>query len=154
MIANTTSEINPKSLVVSGAAAGITIIIVGTGLIPILGDQMDVALEKLSVPPLSNAAMAYFGIMSFLLGVAIMWIYALIYHNFKTSLSAALTIALFFWFFTYFWSNAALVAYGFLSSEIAAVGTAYGLIELIAAAVVGSKIYRPKGEPQTRAFLS
>lgn len=105
---------------------------------------MDIALEKLSVPPLSSAAMAYFGIMSFLLGVAIVWVYALIHHNFKTSLSAAFTIALFFWFFTFFWSNAALVAYGFLPLKIAAVGTAYGLIELVLAAVVGSKIYEPK----------
>ena len=116
---------------------------------------MDIALEKLSVPPLSSAAMAYFGIMSFFLGVAIMWIYALVQHNFKTPLRTALAIALFFWFFTYFWSNAALVAYGFLPLEIAAVGTAYGLMELVLAAAVGSKIYRPKEDAsQARVFLS
>lgn len=137
------SGINARSLIASGTVAGITIIIVGTGLIPILGGRMDIAMEKLSVPPLSNAAMAYFGIMSFLLGMVIMWIYALIHHNFKTSFRAAFAIALFFWFFTYFWSNAALVAYGFLPLNIAAVGTVYGLMELILAAAIGSKIYGP-----------
>ena len=139
---NNESGINVKSFIASGTAAGITIIIVGIGLVPILGNRMDIALEKLSVPPLSNAAMAYFGTTSFLLGMAIMWIYALVHQNFKTSFRAAFTIALFFWFFTYFWSNAALVAYGFLPWGIAVIGTVYGLIELILAGIIGSKIYR------------
>jgi len=107
---------------------------------------MDNALKKLSVPPLSNVAMAYFGIMSLILGMAIMWVYALIHQNFRTPFRAAFTIALFFWFFTYFWSNAALVAYGFLPLKVATIGTVYGLLELVLAGIIGSKIYKTKDQ--------
>jgi hypothetical protein len=143
------NTINVKSTLVSGLCAGAVIIIVGAGLVPILGDQMDKALTRLSVPPLTNAAMSFFGIMSLILGIAIMWIYALVHHNFKNDLKAVIVIALFFWFFTYFWSNAALVAYQFLPLEIAGVGTIYGLLELVIAGFVGSKIYR---KPKDKTF--
>ena len=118
------------------------IIVIGVGLIPIVGDQMDLALAERSVPPLSNGAKAYFGVMSFGLGMAMMWVYAFVRQRFGTSLRAALTVASFFWFFTYFWSNAALVAYGFLPLEIAAIGTVYGFVELVAATVIGARMYK------------
>ena len=138
---STNDEINPKSLLYSGMSAGVTIIIVGTGLIPVLGSQMDEALKKLSVPPLSSAAMTYFGVMSLILGIVMMVIYAWVHKNFETTSGAVITIALFFWFFTYFWSNAALVAYGFMSLKLAAMGTVYGLLELVLAGAVGAKVY-------------
>jgi len=137
-------NINIKSVFTSGLVAGITILAVGAGLIPIVGDQMDKALENLSVPPLSNGAMAYFATISIILGIAIMGVYALIQHKFESKLKAAVTVSIIFWFFTYFWSNAALVAYGFLPLKLVAVGTAWGLLELLAASLVGSKLYKLK----------
>ena len=137
-------KINIKSVFVSGIIAGVIIMLIGAGLVPIVGNQMDKALENLSVPPLSNGAMAYFATISLILGIAIMGVYALIQHKFKSKLKAAVTVSITFWFFTYFWSNAALVAYGFLPLKLVAVGTAWGLLELLVAALVGSILYKSK----------
>ncbi len=135
-------NINLKSVFISGIVAGIIIIVSGMGMIPLVGNQMNEVLESRSLPPLSNGAMGYFGIMSIILGISIIWVYAFVQSNFKSKLKVAVAVSLIIWFLTYFWPNAALVAYGFMPFRLAAIGTAYGLLELILASVIGSKLYR------------
>ncbi len=135
-------NINLKSVFISGIVAGIIIIVSGMGMIPLVGNQMNEVLESRSLPPLSNGAVGYFGIMSIILGISIIWVYAFVQSNFKSKLKVAVAVSIIIWFLTYFWSNAALVAYGFMPFRLAAIGTAYGLLELILASVIGSKLYR------------
>ncbi|MCK5147111.1 hypothetical protein KAR48_10175 [bacterium] len=135
-------NINLKSVFISGFVAGLIIIVSGLGMIPLVGNQMNEVLESRSLPSLSNGAMGYFGIMSIVLGIFIVWIYAFVQSNFKSKLKVAVTVSVIIWFLTYFWSNAALVAYGFMPFRLAAIGTAYGLLELILASIVGSKLYK------------
>lgn len=135
-------KINVKSVIVSGFVAGIIIIISGVGMIPLVGNQMNEVLETRSLPPLSNGAMVYFAIMSIILGISMVWFYAFVQSNFQSKLKVAIVISLITWFLTYFWSNAALVAYGFMPFQLAAIGTAYGLLELILASIIGSKLYK------------
>ncbi len=135
-------NINLKSVFTSGFVAGIVIIISGLGMIPLVGNQMDEVLESRALPPLSDGAMGYFAIMSIVLGISMIWIYAFVQSKYKSKLRVAVTVALIIWFLTYFWSNAALVAYGFMPFRLAAIGTAYGLLELLLAGIVGSKLYK------------
>lgn len=135
-------NINLKSVFISGIVAGILILIVGAGLVPIIGNQMDEVLKNRSLPPLSNGAMTYFAIISLVLGISIMGVYAMVRSKFKSNIKAAITVSIIFWFFTYFWSNAALVAYGFMPLRLVVIGTAWGLLELILASIVGSKLYK------------
>jgi hypothetical protein len=46
------------------------------------------------------------------------------------------------WFLAYFFSNAAKVAYGFLPVRLTAIGTAWGLVEVLLAGWIGSRLYR------------
>lgn len=138
------STINIKRALFSGVVSGFVILIVGVGLVPIVGNQMDQALEQLSIPPLSNGAMLYFAIVSFMLGMVVMGVYAFVHDKFESKWKAIVFIALFFWFCTYFWSNAALVAYGFLSLKMVFVGTLWGFLELFMAVMIGSRIYKEK----------
>jgi hypothetical protein len=135
-------NINIKSVFTSGFVTGIVIIISGIGMIPLVGNQMNEVLERRSLPPLSNGAMGYFAIMSIILGISMIWIYAFIQPNYKSKLKVAVTISIIIWFLTYFWSNAALIAYGFMPFQLAAIGTLYGLLELILAIIIGSKLYK------------
>jgi hypothetical protein len=110
--------INVKSAFTSGLVAGIIIIIIGFGLVPVLGNQMNAVLESRSLPPLSNGAMGFFAFVSITFGISVIWFYA------------------------YFLPNAALVAYGFMPFSLSAIGTVWGILEVLIACIVGSRLYK------------
>jgi hypothetical protein len=134
--------INVKSAFTSGFVAGIIIIIIGFGLVPILGNQMNEVLESRSLPPLSTGAMGFFAFVSITFGISVIWLYALIQSRFKSKIKAAVVAAIIFWFFAYFLPNAALVAYGFMPYSLSAIGTAWGVLEVLIASIVGSRLYK------------
>jgi hypothetical protein len=134
--------INVKSASTSGLVAGIVIIIVGFGLVPILGKQMNEVLASRSLPPLGIGAMIFFPLLSILFGLSIVWLYALIQPAFRSKLKAAFVSALIVWFYVYLLPNAALVAYGFMPLSLSAIGTAWGLLEVFAGGIVGYRLYK------------
>jgi hypothetical protein len=135
-------KINVKSLFTSGFVTGIIIMIVGGGLVPIIGNQMDEVLKNRLLPPLSKGAMVYFALNSIVLGIGVMGFYALIKTIINTRLRAVILTSLLYWFFTYFLANAALVAYGFMPLGLTIIGTAWGLLELFISLLIGSMLYK------------
>ena len=135
-------KINVKSLFASGAVTGIIIMIVGGGLVPIIGDQMEEVLKNRLLPPLSNGAMAFFAFNSIVIGIGVMGLYALIKNIIMSRLKAVIITSLLFWFFTYFLANSALVAYGFMPLGLTVIGTVWGLLELFLGVLIGSMLYK------------
>lgn len=135
------TKIRPKNVIISGLFAGFLILIIGACLFPLLGDQMDEILASREVPPIGTASMIYFAIISFILGTVILVTYALIENQVKSKQKAIITVSLTFWFFTYFWSNSALVAYGFMPISFVIIGTLWGLLEVYVATLLGTKLY-------------
>jgi len=135
-------KINIKSLFTSGFVTGLIIMIVGGGLVPIVGNQMDEVLKNRLLPPLSNGAMVYFALNSIFLGIGVIGFYALIKTIISSRVMAVIITSLLFWFFTYFLANAALVAYGFMPLGLTIIGTAWGLLELLIGVLIGSKLYK------------
>ena len=131
-----------KRVIGSGLVAGLAINILGMALIPVLGNRMDEVLESRALAPLSGGAMAYFGIMSLILGVIIVWMYAIAIPRLGSGMKTAAIISVVVWFLTYFWSNASMVAFGFMPIGMTAIGTVWGLVELIAAGVIGALLYK------------
>ena len=135
------TEIPFKNIVTSGLVAGFLILIIGACLFPILGDQMDDILASRGVPPMGTGSMIYFAVVSLVLGTAILTTYALVRSRVKSRQKAVVIISLAFWFFTYFWSNSALVAYGFMPLSFVVAGTLWGLLEIYIATLLGTKLY-------------
>jgi hypothetical protein len=135
-------KINIKNLLLCGTVTGIIIMIVGGGLVPIIGNQMDEVLKNRLLPPLSKGAMIYFAFNSIVMGIGVMALYALIKNSIKSRLKAVTTTSLLFWFFAYFLANAAKVAYGFMPLGLTIIGTAWGLLEIFTGVIIGSKIYK------------
>jgi hypothetical protein len=135
-------KINLKSIFISGTVAGLVIIIIGGCLVPIIGNQMDEVLKNRLLPPLSIGAMIFFAVNSIIMGIGVIGLYSLIKNLIKSQISAILATSIIFWFFVYFLSSAALVAYGFMPPGLTIIGTSWGLIEVIAGVFVGSKLYR------------
>jgi hypothetical protein len=135
-------KINVKSLFTSGFVTGIIIMIVGGGLVPIVGNQMDEVLKNRLLLPLSNGAMVYFAFNSIVLGIGVIGFYALIKTIISSRVMSVIITSLLFWFFTYFLANAALVAYGFMPLGLTIIGTAWGLLELLIGVMIGSILYK------------
>jgi uncharacterized membrane protein len=137
-------KINLKSVILSGLIAGLSIIISGMALVPIVGNEMDAILFARGLPPLSLNAMIYFLFMSLILGVFVVWVYAAFIPRLGVGLKTALITALIVWFLAYFWSNMSMLAYGFMPWKITVIGTAWGMVELVLASIIGSKLYKDK----------
>jgi hypothetical protein len=135
-------KMNIKKVFTSGVITGIIIMIVGGGLVPIIGNQMDEVLKNRLLPPLSNGAMVYFAFNSIVIGIGAIALYALIKNSIKSKLRAVTITSLLIWFFIYFLSNAALVAYGFMPLGLTIIGTVWGLLELFIGVSIGSKLYK------------
>lgn len=135
-------KINVKRLFISGAVAGIIIMTVGGGLVPLIGNQMDEVLKNRLLPPLTSGAMAFFAFNSMALGIGVMGFYALIKTLINAKLWAVVVTSLLFWFFTYLLANSALVAYGFMPLGLTVIGTAWGLLELLSGVWIGSMLLK------------
>ncbi len=134
-------QINIKRVFRSGLVSGLIINVIGISMVPVVGNEMDAVLESRGLPPLSNLAMIYFSIISFINGFSLVWLYALVKEHLGPGIKTAVIVSLIFWFITYFISNVSLLAYGFMPVRLTIIGTAWGLVELLLAGIIGSKLY-------------
>jgi hypothetical protein len=139
--------INSKRVVIGGLVAGLLIIASGLLMVPVVGKQMEAALLARNAPPMGGGAMAFFGMMSLVLGVLLVGLYAAVRPRFGPGPKTAALVSALVWFLSYFWANASHVAFGFLPMPLSAVGAAWGLVELMVAGQVGARLYHEK-EPR------
>lgn len=135
-------SVNVKSVITSGLVSGVIINLSAISMVPLVGNEMDEVLASRGLPPLSNMAMLFFSMLSFIFGISLVWLYALVKEQLGAGTKTAIIVSLLFWFFTYFLSNVSLVVYGFMPVRLTVIGTAWGLGELILASIVGSKLYK------------
>ena len=135
-------KINVKSVITSGLIAGLLVSLSAITMVPVAGNEMDLVLESRGLPPLSNMAMLYFVVLSFIRGITLILLYAIVKERLGVGVRTAVIVSVAFWFLTYFLSNVSLVAYGFMPVRLTVIGTIWGLGELLLAGIVGSKLYK------------
>lgn len=133
---------NHRRLLVAGLSAGLVICLSALSMVPVVGTQMDEALQSHGAPPLGPGAIAFFLGVSLVLGVTLVWIYAAIQPRFGPGARTAVIAAVVLWVPGTALPNASLVVYGFLPAWLSAVGTLWGLMELLVAGQVGARLYR------------
>jgi hypothetical protein len=133
--------INVKRVLTGGLLAGVIIVASAVLMVPAVGDQMDKALEARNLPAMGRGAMAFFVLVSLSLGVVLVWLYAAVRPRFGPGPRTAALVSLLVWFLAYFLANAANVAYGFMPVRLTVIGTAWGLVELLVAGLVGARLY-------------
>lgn len=126
----------------SGLVSGLVINVSAVAMVPMVGDQMDTVLANRGLPPLSGTAMAFFGAVSFIMGFLLVWLYAVAKVQFGAGIKTAVTVSVIVRFFAYFLPNVSMVVYGFMPIRLTAIGTAWGLAELLVASIVGFKPYK------------
>jgi hypothetical protein len=135
-------KINVKSVITSGLIAGLVISLSAITMVPVVGNEMDLVLESRGLPPLSNMDMLYFVGLSFINGIALILLYALVKERLGAGIRTAVIVSVVFWLLTYFFSSISLIVYGFMPVRLTVIGIIWGLGELLLAGIVGSKLYK------------
>lgn len=136
-------RINMARVVVGGLAAGL-VINIGEFLLNgvILADDMNAAMARLQLPPIGGGAIGIFVVLGFLLGIAIVWLYAAIRPRYGAGVSTALCAGGMAWALAYLYPSIGMVVIGLFPGPVVAMGVIWGLVELGVAAIVGAWLYR------------
>jgi len=136
------SRINMKAVSLGGLAAGVVISVSEAILnVPVLGGGMEAALAKLNLPALGGSAIATFVVMSFVLGMVLVWLYAAVRPRFGPGPKTAAIAGLAVWFMTYLYGSLGMGVMGFLGTRLLTISTIWGLVEVLVAAQVGGWLY-------------
>jgi hypothetical protein len=135
-------------VIVGGLVAGFVInlsefLLNGT----LLAKRWEAAMAALGRPPMGGGAIGVFVVLSFLLGIATIFLYALIRPRLGAGPKTAVTAGLLVWFFACFVPNVGVVATGLFPATLPLVAIIWGLFELPIATVFGAWMY---GETASR----
>jgi hypothetical protein len=134
--------VNIRSILTSGLVAGIIVSISAITMIPVVGNEMDIILANFGLLPLSNLAMVYFCSISFIFGIFLMFMYAVLKPQFASKTKTAITVSIIVWIMVYLIGNVSLAVYGFMSIKLVAIGSVWGLMELLLASIICSRLYK------------
>ena len=143
------AKINMVRVVLGGLLAGL-VLNIGEFLLnePILGKQWAAAMESLNRSATSGSQVAWFVVMSFVLGIAMVWLYAGIRPRYgagpKTAICAGLTV----WFLVWVWGFGGTLVMGLYPTGLVLITVLWGLVEVPLAALAGAWLYKEEERMQ------
>lgn len=145
------SQINVGGVVKGGLAAGVVITISEFVLnVPVAGEQMNAEFAARNLPPVATNQIAVFVVLSFLLGLATVWLYAAIRPRLGAGPKTAIIAGLFVWACSYLNISITFGVLGFISMELAILTIVWTLVEMMLASSVGAYLYKEEApEPRT-----
>lgn len=133
--------IRTKEILINGLIAGVIISISALTMVPVVGNEMDSVLANRGLPPLSNAAMAYFCCISLVFGISVIFLYTVLKPQFGSWVKTAVIASIIVWVLAYLINNVSLAVYGFMPVRLAIIGSIWGLLELLLASIIASRLY-------------
>jgi hypothetical protein len=136
-------KINVGRVILGGLLAGLVVNIGETLLNVVVAAQaMEDALRARNLPPVGGSAIGGFVFETFLLGLITVWLYAAIRPRFGAGAGTAVIAGAVVWFFAYLHQSVALVLMGVFPAKVMAVGTVWGLAEIVVASIAGAWVYK------------
>jgi hypothetical protein len=136
-------KINMVRVLLGGLAAGVVLNISETILnTVVLGADMAVELTKMGLPAIGGSQIGVFVTLCFLLGIAIVWLYAAMRPRFGPGARTACITGAAVWFLAYVYGGVGSVVMGFVSSHAAMISLPWGFVEVMIAANVGAYLYK------------
>ena len=137
------TRINFNRVLLGGLLAGF-ILSIGDAILnqPVLGEQWKAAMDTLGNTSPDSGAIAWFIIMDFIVGVAMVWLYAAIRPRFGAGVRTAVVAGLIVWFFAWFWSNGALMAMETFPTKLLMTIIIWGFFQFPLAATAGAWLYK------------
>ena len=134
---------NYARIVIGGLVAGV-VLNIGEFLLNgfILAKQMQEFFSKCGLTPPTPTGMTILVLVTFLLGIFLVAVYATIRTRCGPGPKTAIGAALIGWFCVYFYNNAVGAALGFVPLNLFAIALVWGLVEYSLAALVGAWLYK------------
>lgn len=136
-------KINLVRVLLGGLLAGL-VLNIGEFLLnePILGEQWAEAMIAMNKPPMTGDVIGIFVVMSFILGIAMVWLYAAVRPRFGAGPKTAVVTGLTVWFLVWLWGFGSTIAMDLYPRNLVLITIAWGLIEVPLAAVAGAWLYK------------
>lgn len=137
------AKINMGRVILGGLLAGL-VLNIGEFLLnePILGKQWAAAMEALNRPPISGSAIGWYVVISFVLGIAMVWLYAAIRPRYGAGPKTALCTGLAVWFFMWLLGFGTSIVMGLYPTKLVLITVVWGLFEVPIAALAGAWLYK------------
>jgi hypothetical protein len=135
--------INVTRMILGGLLAGLVLNIgeyVLNGLI--LAEQLSAFMAESGMGEFGAGQMASFVILTFLLGIVLIWIYAAIRPRFGPGPKTAVIAGLTMWAIGWLLVGASFIAGGMFPTGLTVAGIVWGLFEVPIAALAGAWLYR------------
>src|SRR5262245_49638090 len=140
------NKINVGRVLLGGMLAGLVINIGEIILNAVLINarlKEELSLRNLSEP--GSNTIAIFVILVFLVGIAIVYLYALIRPRLGPGVKTSICAGLIAWFFVFVYVGLSNLAIGMWSVGLTIIGIVWGLIEFPLGAVAGAWLYKEEG---------
>lgn len=109
---------------------------------PVLGEKWKAASEAMNTPELGTAALVFYVISSFVLGLVTVWMYAAMRPRLGAGAKSAVIAGLIVWLLYYGLVHLGLGIHGIFNWDIAGVILGWSFVEMIIASVAGCAIYK------------
>jgi hypothetical protein len=137
------NRINVGRVLLGGLVAGL-VISIGNFLINrvLLRDAMNTEFSRLHVAEPGNDFIVKAVVMTFILGIGIVYLYAAIRPRFGAGVKTAICAGLMAWFFAFLYTRVLLGMVMRMPVDLIVKGTALGLIVCVIGAIAGAWLYK------------
>ena len=137
------SRINLGRVAIGGLLAGL-IINVGEFILNgvLLEEEMNAAMAALNKPPVDSSMIVWFVLFGFGLGFMLVWTYAAMRPRFGAGVKTAICASTLVWGLAYLYPNLTAFIIHLFPRRMLAIQSAWGLVELVVAAIAGAWIYK------------
>ena len=137
------ASMNVGRVVAGGLLAGLVINISEFVLNqPILGEKWKEAMEAMNLQEPGGAAIAFFIVTCFVLGLLTVWMYAAMRPRLGAGPKSAMIAGLFVWLLYYGLVNVGIGLMGVFSFDLLGIVLGWSIVEMSIAAVIGCAIYK------------
>ena len=142
------NRINVGRVLLGGLVAGL-VISIDNFLINrvLLRDAMNAEFSRLHVAEPGNDFIVKAVVMTFILGIAIVYLYAAIRPRFGAGVKTAICAGLIAWFFVFLYTRVLLGMVLGMPMDLIVKGTALGLIVYVIGAIAGAWLYKEEPPP-------
>jgi hypothetical protein len=137
------TKINYGRVILGGLLAGL-VLNIGEYLLNevVFKQQMEEMFRKINVPPPGGSFIAIAVGITFLLGILIVCLYAMIRPRYGAGPKTAICAALVIWFCVYVYCGVLNAALFGISTSFLIISLAWGLVEYALAAIAGAWLYK------------
>lgn len=144
--------INLARVLIGGVVAGL-VINIGEYVLNmfVVQAEMDAAIARMNLPPIGGQQIGTFVALAFALGIATVWLYAAIRPRFGPGAGTAACAGATVWFFAYLYPSVGMVVMDMFPAGTTALALVWGLVEVVAGAVLGAWLYQESVPMHARA---